>query len=260
MPPLRKTTWNGWKISGSLWDQRGVKFEDYEWDVHLNIFFKELETEKELEELTSKEVWFYDRNGDSMMSSTWKGFFFERIKYVAEKLGLSDPGMKIKADEQKRQQQEQERRIAKEKEDAEVVETSYYFWKLIYGRSYDDTAVRFKITNGKVYRLYGDNPILLSGVKFSSQISVLRTKKEAREEKKSKVARKHVMEAGSGYTAIYTDRKILHDIVKKDHTSMTCACGIWFGTYDGIPYCRIEKHKKEEKVYAEEVESSFYSQ
>jgi hypothetical protein len=195
VPPFRKTEWREWRIHGEYWDEKGVVFTSEDYSVTIPILFQELETSRELEFLSEHEVYFCDRDTDSAyVSKSHYDFFFERISYLADLLGVPDPGIEKIRSRQEEEAAAEAKKLVKKAAMEKKTEISYKLTKL----THSGNDVSFEIRGGKVYRLYGENSVLLKETLVPiDEIKVNVSRKEA--EKKIE----HRVELGGGYSAIY---------------------------------------------------------
>lgn len=193
VPSYKMTEWAGWEIHGEIWDKKEVSYYfRARWIVRLPLFFREVGTARELEFLTENKVWFSDQEGSSEYGSdTHLDYFFERISYLAEKLEVADPSIRLKAEQEAAKAEEK----AKQRAEQELVDVPYVFQELNY---YCNKKIEFQIKDGKVYRLYEGKPVMLNIAPFSMEILVSKTRLVAR-----RPPEVHRVDLGSGYAAIY---------------------------------------------------------
>ncbi len=252
VPPLRKAEWNGWVITGEIWDKKRVTFRKGRWSVEIPIFFRELETEKELEILIKKEIFFHDNEGDIAdgTSLSHYGYFFERITYLSKILGVPDPGPGIKERIKKEKEKKEKEREEEEKKDKEEVEVTYSFLRL-------NNWIKFAIKDGKLFRLYGDNLVLLEGVRPpEKEVKIKMTRIEAKNPPSH-----HRIDLGGGYFAIYalnTEHKQEKYSQFSTWYTIKCTCGESFlESHWNDVLRKFLEHKKAADEYKKIVKAAF---
>lgn len=140
--PLTARRWKSWS-----WKEENGKviFDSNDWRVNLPFPEDKLGTKEEFDFLVSNKVCFLDWDGDSMMSSTHYGYWYERISFLSNTLGVPDPCPGIKA------RLEQERR-------AELETVECVLSRLRESSDYSNN-LDFDVREGVVYIKFGEHEI-----------------------------------------------------------------------------------------------------